>query len=87
MRYVTLGRMSLDAAAPPVLPRRARLSRKATVLLVVAALAAGAVGYLARYGLCESRSKFCVVEIVGTRSEVGFEWDSRAFYVSTHPSD
>lgn len=78
--------MTLDVVGSPVRPRQARISRKATVLLVVTVLAAGFAGYLARYGLCEGRSKFCVVDIVGTRSEVGVEWDSWSVYVSTHPN-
>jgi hypothetical protein len=79
--------MTSDAVAPLDRPRRVKLSRKATVFLIVAVFVAGLAGYLARYGLCESRSKFCVVEIAGTRSEVGFEWDSWSFYISTHPAD
>lgn len=78
--------MTQEVVAAPTQPRRARLSRKATVLLVVAVLIAGLAGYVARYGLCESKSKFCVVDIVGTRSEVGFEWDSWSVYVSTWPN-
>lgn len=77
-------RMTLDVA-----PRRwrVRIGRRTTTVLVVAVLlAAGVFGYFARYGLCEAQSKFCVLEVAGTRSEVGVEWDSWSVYVSTYPN-
>lgn len=63
-----------------------RLRRKTALLITLALVLGGLAVYLVKYGQCEARSKFCVVEIAGTRSEVGFEWDTPAFYISTAPS-
>lgn len=60
------------------------IGRRTIVLIVVlATLTAGWLTYFTHYGECDRQSKFCVVDIAGTRSEVGFEWDSWSFYVST----
>ena len=61
-----------------------RIGRKTSVLIVVlAVLTAVWIGYVAHYGECDRVSKYCVIDIAGTRSELGFEWDSWSFYVST----
>lgn len=78
--------MTSDVAQTPDRVRKTRPRRKTLVLLAVAVLLASLAGYLYRYGTCEARSEFCVVDIAGTRSEVGFEWDSWSVYVSTWPN-
>lgn len=70
-RCVTLGRMT----------RRLGLLIAALTLLT-----AGWLTYFVHYGECDRASKYCVVDIAGTRSEVGFEWDSWSLYVSTASS-
>lgn len=61
-----------------------RIGRRETVLIVVlAVLTAGWLAYFSHYGECDRASKYCVVDVAGTRSEVGFEWDSWSLYVST----
>lgn len=73
--------MTLPATRAPRLSRRTRLLLVALLVLTMAWL-----GYFARYGQCDTRSRFCVVDIVGTRSEIGVAWVGRPdFYVSTYP--
>lgn len=67
---------------------RPRLSRRTKIsLAVLLALAVGWLAYVSHYGECDFRSKFCVVAIAGTRSEIGCEWDSWNCYVSTSGND
>lgn len=78
--------MTLDVEPPRTAPRVRKISRRTKrVLVALAALVLVLTGYFARFGMCEAQSKFCVVDIIGTRSEIGFEWDTPAFYVSTYP--
>lgn len=70
-RCVTLARMTRIGRGPLVL------------IAVLTLLTAGWLTYFVHYGECDRASKYCVVDVAGTRSEVGFEWDSWSFYVST----
>lgn len=83
-RCVTLAHMT----AIVVPTERPRLSRRTKIsLAVLLALAVGWLAYVSHYGECDFHSKFCVVSIAGTRSEVGFEWDGWHLYVSTSGDD
>lgn len=65
-----------------------RLSRRAKVSLVaLLVVMAGWFAYVANYALCDTRSQFCVLNIAGTRSEIGAEWDTWSIYVSTSGND
>lgn len=66
---------------------RRRISGGGLVLAGLTVLLAGWVGYFAHYGQIDTHSKFAVVDIAGTRSEVGFEWDGWHLYVSTNGGD
>jgi hypothetical protein len=67
---------------------RPRLSRRAKIsLAVLAALAVGWLAYFSHYGECDFRSQFCVLNIAGTRSEIGVEWSTWSLYVSTSGND
>jgi hypothetical protein len=90
-RRPTLGDMqpsiTSDIPASPARPsprwnRRIRII--AAVLLVAAVMWSG---YVAKFGLCEARSKFCVLHVAGTRSDIGCEWDSWSCYVTTDGVD
>lgn len=54
-------------------------------LAVAVAIVVVSVVYVVHYGQCDFHSKFCIMDIATTRSEVGFEWDSNTFYVSSWP--
>jgi hypothetical protein len=56
----------------------------AAVLLVAAVMWSG---YVFKFGLCEAQSKFCVLHVAGTRSDIGCEWDSWSCYVTTDGDD
>jgi len=72
---------AIDAISVPLTqPRRLRPKVIAAVLLV---LLVASLGYAYHFGQCEARSKFCVVDVAGTRSEIGCEWNSWSCYVST----
>lgn len=58
-----------------------------TFVLVALAVIVGGWAYAAKYAQCDFRSKFCVISIAGTRSEIGCEWDSWSCYVSTYPAN
>jgi hypothetical protein len=82
-RCVTLARMSSIAAI-----RLPNLSRRAKIWLVALLVAlVGWIGYTAKYAECDTHSKFCVLDIAGTRSEIGFEWQGWHLYVSTSGAD
>ena len=73
---------------PKTATERPRLSLKGHRLIALAlAISMLWSGYLLKYGLCEPQSKFCVVGIAFTRTDVGFEWDSWSFYITTEPLD
>lgn len=55
---------------------------KRRIIALVVALVV--VGYVAVEGQCDVRSKFCVIDIATTHSELGYEWDSHSFYVSSY---
>jgi hypothetical protein len=63
-----------------------RIGGKRALLIAAALLVVAGLGYLARYGDCNVHSQYCVVAVAGTRSEVGFTWDTWDFYISTSPS-
>lgn len=67
------------ATFPSVRPGRRFHIVVATVLMV------GLVwtGYILKFGHCEAGSKFCVLHVATTRSDVGCEWDSWSCYVTT----
>jgi hypothetical protein len=72
-------------AAPVSRPKRTRRFKISLVALAV--LAVGWLAYVANYGECDVHSKFCVLNIAGTRSEIGFEWQGWHLYVSTSGDD
>lgn len=61
-----------------------KLSRRTSILVgaMLVALLVGGTAY--HFGGCDFRSKFCVLSIPNTRSEVGCQWESWGCYVSTY---
>lgn len=49
----------------------------AAALLLILAVVAGNTH-------CDTHSRYCTVMVPGTRSEVGFTWDTWQLYVSTY---
>lgn len=57
--------------------------RKIVTIATIAAILL-IVAYLAHFGHLDLHSRFLVIDIIGTRSEIGFEWDTPSLFVSTH---
>lgn len=70
-----------------VKPRRRLTRRTKALLLATLIIVAGWFVYVANFGECDTHSKFCVLDIAGTRSEIGFEWQGWHLYVSTSGED
>ena len=87
-RRPTLGTMTQPSTAPDVLPAPATRRRRRKILAaVLATFMLGSLAYAYQFGLCEARSKFCVLHVAGTRSDIGCEWDSWSCYVTTDGDD
>lgn len=78
--------MATTTASPDTVTPR-RLSRRSIALIaVLAALVVGWLIYFSQYGECDMHSRYCVVDIAGTRSEIGLAWVGHPdLYVSTWP--
>lgn len=82
----TLGRMTSTTITPiPTAPRK--ISRRAIALIAaLVALTAGWLIYFSQFGECDFHSRYCAVDIAGTRSEIGAAWEGHpVLYVSTWP--
>jgi hypothetical protein len=83
-RRPTLGAMTQPSTVPDVAPAPVIRGRRFHIIVAVLLLV-GLVwsGYILKFGQCDAESKFCVVHVAGTRSDVGCEWDSWSCYVTT----
>lgn len=77
--------MTLDVTPARPAQLAAKINRKTVIFLaVLVALMLAWIGYFSRYGQCDVESQYCVVDVAGTGSEIGFEWTTPALYISTY---
>lgn len=69
--------------------RPRRFTRRAAILLAtLVALPAIGLTYVAGFGQCDWHSRFCAINVVGTRSEVVVVWlDGVEVYSQTYNSE